>query len=51
MRIYSLAINISIGFEDIIEATIENGVLDILGYNIEFPVNNNNIAVVNRIQL
>ena len=47
MRIYSLAINISIGFEDIIEATIENGVLNILGYNIEFPVNNNNIAVVN----
>ena len=47
MRIYSLAINISIGFEDIIEATIENGVLDILGYNIEFPVNNKDIAVVN----
>ena len=47
MRIYSLAINISIGFEDIIEATIENGVLNILGYNIEFPVNNKDIAVVN----
>ena len=47
MKIYSLSININIGFEDIIEATIENGVLDILGYNIEFPVNNNNIAVVN----
>ena len=47
MRIYSLSININIGFEDIIEATIESGLLDILGYNIEFPVNNNNIAVVN----
>ena len=47
MRIYSLAINISIGFEDIIEAVIESGVLDILGYNIEFPINNNNIAIVN----
>ena len=47
MRIYSLLINISIGFEDIIEATIESGVLDILGYNIEFPINNNNVAIVN----
>lgn len=47
MKIYSIAINISIGFEDIIEAVIESGVLDILGYNIEFPINNNNIAVVN----
>ncbi|MEI0580433.1 50S ribosomal protein L11 methyltransferase [Brachyspira pilosicoli] len=47
MKIYSLSININIGFEDIIEATIENGVLDILGYNIEFPINNNNIAIVN----
>ena len=47
MKIYSLSININIGFEDIIEATIESGVLDILGYNIEFPINNNNIAVVN----
>ena len=47
MRIYSLSINITIGFEDIIEAAIESGVLDILGYNIEFPINNNNIAIVN----
>ncbi len=47
MKIYSLSININIGFEDIIEATIENGVLDILGYNTEFPINNNNIAIVN----
>ncbi|SUW06035.1 50S ribosomal protein L11 methyltransferase [Brachyspira pilosicoli] len=47
MRIYSLSINITIGFEDIIEATIESGELDILGYNIEFPINNNNIAIVN----
>ena len=47
MKIYSIAINISIGFEDIIEAVIESGVLDILGYNIEFPINNNNIAIVN----
>ncbi|WP_157150456.1 50S ribosomal protein L11 methyltransferase [Brachyspira sp. SAP_772] len=47
MKIYSLSININIGFEDIIEATIESGILDILGYNIEFPINNNNIAVVN----
>lgn len=46
MRIYSLSINITIGFEDIIEATIESGELDILGYNIEFPINNNNIAIV-----
>lgn len=47
MRIYSLSINITVGFEDIIEATIESGKLDILGYNIEFPINNNNIAIVN----
>ncbi|MEI0531230.1 50S ribosomal protein L11 methyltransferase [Brachyspira pilosicoli] len=47
MRMYSLSINITIGFEDIIEATIESGELDILGYNIEFPINNNNIAIVN----
>lgn len=47
MRIYSLSINITIGFEDIIEATIESGELYILGYNIEFPINNNNIAIVN----
>lgn len=47
MRIYSLSINITIGFEDIIEATIESGELDILGYNIELPINNNNIAIVN----
>ena len=47
MKIYSLSINISIGFEDIIEATIESGELDILGYNIEFPINNNNVAIVN----
>ena len=47
MRIYSLSININIGFEDIIEATIESGLLDILGYNIEFPINNNNVAIVN----
>lgn len=47
MRIYSLSINITIGFEDIIEATIESSELDILGYNIEFPINNNNIAIVN----
>ena len=47
MKIYSLSINISIGFEDIIEAIIESGALDILGYNIEFPIENDNIAIVN----
>lgn len=47
MKLYSLAIKVDIGFEDILEAIIESGKLDILGYNIEFPYNKENIAIVN----
>lgn len=47
MKLYSLAIKVDIGFEDILEAIIESEKLDILGYNIEFPYNKENIAIVN----
>ena len=47
MLIHSLSIILERGFEDIIEATIESGELNILGFNIEFPINDENIAIVN----
>lgn len=52
MKLYSLSLKVDFGFEDIIEAIIESGRLDILGYNIEYPKENKNkteenIAIVN----
>ena len=47
MLIHSLSITLERGFEDIIEAVIENGDLNILGFNIEFPINDDKIAIVN----
>ena len=47
MLIYSLSIRLERGFEDIIEAVIESGVLNILGFNIEFPIKEENISIVN----
>lgn len=50
MKLYSLSFKVDFGFEDIIEAIIESGRLDILGYNIEYPKENitvENIAIVN----
>ena len=47
MLIYSLSIKLEKGFEDIIEAVIENGTLNILGFNIEFPINEPEYTIVN----
>lgn len=49
MKLYSLSFKLDFGFEDILEAIIESGKLDILGYNIEYPKNDKkeNIAIVN----
>lgn len=49
MKLYSISFKVEIGFEDIFEAIIESGKLDILGYNIEYPKNDKkeNIAIVN----
>ena len=47
MLIHSLSIRLERGFEDIIEAVIESGVLNILGFNIEFPIKEENISIVN----
>ncbi|ADG70657.1 50S ribosomal protein L11 methyltransferase [Brachyspira murdochii] len=47
MLIYSLSIKLERGFEDIIEAVIESGQLNILGFNIEFPVEDSNSSIVN----
>ncbi|KLI23021.1 50S ribosomal protein L11 methyltransferase [Brachyspira hyodysenteriae] len=47
MLIYSLSIKIERGFEDIIEAVIESGKLNILGFNIEFPIKEESISIVN----
>lgn len=54
MKLYSLSFKVDFGFEDILEAIIESGKLDILGYNIEYPKNDKkeksetkNIAIVN----
>ena len=46
MKLYSISLRVEIGFEDIIEAIIESGYLDILGYNVEYPAKEN-IAIVN----
>ncbi|PCG19802.1 50S ribosomal protein L11 methyltransferase [Brachyspira sp. G79] len=47
MLIYSLSIKLERGFEDIIEAVIESGQLNILGFNIEFPIDDSNSSIVN----
>lgn len=51
MKLYSLSFKLDFGFEDILEAIIESGKLDILGYNIEYPKPKNDkeekIAIVN----
>ena len=47
MLIYSLSIRLERGFEDIIEAVIESGVLNILGFNTEFPIKEESISIVN----
>ena len=51
MKLYSLSFKVDFGFEDILEAIIESGKLDILGYNIEYPKPKNdkkeNVAIVN----
>ena len=49
MKLYSLSFKVDFGFEDIFEAIIESGKLDILGYNIEYPKNDKkeNVAIVN----
>ena len=51
MKLYSLSFKVDFGFEDILEAIIESGKLNILGYNIEYPKPKNdkkeNVAIVN----
>lgn len=47
MIIYSLSVKLERGFEDIIEAVIESGKLNILGFNTEFPAKEENISIVN----
>ena len=47
MLIYSLSIKLERGFEDIIEAVIESGVLNILGFNTEYPIDDTDSAIVN----
>ena len=49
MKLYSLSFKVDFGFEDILEAIIESGKLNILGYNIEYPKNDKkeNVAIVN----
>ena len=47
MLIYSLSIKIERGFEDIIEAVIESGKLNILGFNTEFLIKEESISIVN----
>lgn len=47
MLIYSLSIKLERGFEDIIEAVIESGQLNILGFNIEFPIEDSTSSIVN----
>lgn len=47
MKISSLSIKVEIGFEDIIEAIIENDSLKTIGYNIDFPIKEKNEAIVN----
>lgn len=47
MKISSLSIKVEIGFEDIIEAIIENDILKMIGYNIDFPIKEKNEAIVN----
>lgn len=48
MKLYSLSFKVDFGFEDILEAIIESGKLNILGYNIEYPKNKKeNVAIVN----
>ena len=49
MKLYSLSFKVDFGFEDILEAIIESGKLNILGYNIEYPKTDKkeNVAIVN----
>ena len=51
MKLYSLSFKVDFGFEDILEAIIESGKLNILGYNIEYPKTKTdkkeNVAIVN----
>lgn len=49
MKLYSLSFKVDFGFEDILEAIIESGKLNILGYNIEYPKidKKENSAIVN----
>ena len=49
MKLYSLSFKVDFGFEDILEAIIESGKLDILGYNIEYNKTDKkeNVAIVN----
>lgn len=49
MKLYSLSFKVDFGFEDILEAIIESGKLDILGYNIEYNKTDKkeNSAIVN----
>ena len=51
MKLYSLSFKVDFGFEDILEAVIESGKLNILGYNIEYPKPKNDkkedVAIVN----
>lgn len=46
MKLYSISFKVEIGFEDIFEAIIENGFLDILGYNVEYSAKEN-YAIIN----
>lgn len=41
MIIYELRFKVNIGFEDILEAIVESGRLNFLGYNIDYPTKNN----------
>ena len=49
MKLYSLSFKVDFGFEDILEAIIESGKLNILGYNIEYNKTDKkeNSAIVN----
>lgn len=47
MIIYELRFKVNIGFEDILEAIVESGKLNFLGYNIDYPTKNEDFLFFN----
>lgn len=47
MIIYELRFKVNIGFEDILEAIVESGRLNFLGYNIDYPTKNEDFLFFN----